>query len=106
MQGKINGPGKRAGHLAQTGGLRSDVIVITIPPHETVNTVCDRRGGLKPDFSRQIVDVGEGCGHVARLHRQVILLGGASQSAFKRFNQGHQFHRLIVVHLVGVQESN
>jgi hypothetical protein len=51
-------------------------VLCQIPIHKPTHALFDRRIGLKADPCVQLIRIGCGCGHVAHLHRQIILHRG------------------------------
>ena len=65
---------QRPAHLRCRGALLSELVVVAVPRHEARHAILDRGRGPKADVAHQIVDVGIGRRHVARLHRQHFAL--------------------------------
>ena len=76
------------------------LIVRLIPLDEPGDPLFQRRAGAKTGIAHQIVHVGIGLGHVARLHRQKFLRGRASQALLDQGDHFQQLDRLIVADVV------
>ena len=74
------------------GRFSSELVVGPIPRHEPRDAVGDRRRRPKTDVAHQIVDVGIGRRHVARLHRQHFALArfGPAPARAARPREAHR----------------
>src|SRR5262245_28271677 len=78
----------------------SDAIMASIPGDEAFDAGFDWRTRREIDGAGEIVDVGEGGGHIAWLHGQVGLDRALAGGGLDHFDQAVQLHRRIVADIV------
>jgi len=80
--------------------LLGNPVILFIPLHKPPYALLEGRGGLETDGVHEVVDVGEGFGHVAGLHGEEVLLGLLPEAFLNRGDEFHQAHGAVIADVV------
>src|SRR5688572_32835108 len=75
-------------------------VILQVPLYEAADSDLDGRDRRVADVTLEVLDVGPGVGHVARLQRQHVHLRLATEALFENFDVAQQLDGAVVADVV------